>query len=369
MMDFTELAQSVLESRPEVIVAGVALIGALLTAIVSLVGNIITARVTYQSAKRQAEATLQSAKEQAEATLRAVQEEVRRRYEARKERAREELRERVERIGSQIVRPCERLLSRLIPICKLARLRCREFNPVNSEALSESDVAALAQYDNIANMYTRPLDLSAPHPGANARLTFVVYVFRTIGALGRWRDQVVRVAALDDPLIAPAFYQLRRLENAFCSPRLPGFTWFSREILEIIEDAFGSPRRRLSWEETTRRIRENPQLDYAANNIDENFLELFNPTAAFMAVRARQTRGALLAVYLVDLLQLLLPDYDFPFMEDREEIWKNVIQNFAQEQKARSQHVHWYLYTEGDVLAKDSGCPKPPAVTPTTSPT
>jgi hypothetical protein len=359
MMDFTELAQSVLDSRPEVIVAGVALIGAVLTAIVSLVGNIIIALVTYQSAKRQAEATLRSAKEQAEATLRAVQEEVQRRYQARRERAREELREHLERIGSQIVRPCERLLSRLIPICKLARLRCREFNPANLDVLPEPDADAIAQYDNIANMYNRPLDLAAPHPGANARLTFAVYVFRTIGALGRWRDQVVRVVALDDPLILPAVYQFRRLENAFCSTRLPFTPWFSREIVEVIEDAFGSARKRLSWEATIERIRKEPQLEYAVGRIDENFLQLFNPVASFMTVRARQTRGALLALYLMDFLKLLLPEYNFPFIEDREEIWKNVIQNFAQEQKSRNQQVHWYLYKQGDVL-ESSACPEPP---------
>lgn len=144
---------------------------------------------SYQAAKLQADQIFQAAKLQAEATIKAVCEEVERRYHARQERSRAELRERVERLSSRIVRPCERLLSRLSPICKLWRLRCADFTPKNWQLLPVDD-QALRDYDRFAQMYGEKLNASAAHPGANQRFTFVVYLFRALASIGKWREQV-----------------------------------------------------------------------------------------------------------------------------------------------------------------------------------
>lgn len=348
-MDFADLFNGIFEQTgPEIMVFFAALAGAGVTSIFGFLGTLVLARTTMRSARLQAETTLKS-----------VHEEVERRFQARIQRLRQELRERVERVSSQIVRPCERLLSRLIPMCKLRRVRCRDFNPAPTQSLSESDAQQLREYDRIAEMYERRLDLNVSHPGANQRATFIIHFFRTLAALGRWRQQIIGVVALDDPLVKPAIYQIRRIEVALCSPRLPADPWLSRDLVEAIEDTLRSDACLRSWERVAAKVAGSQQLQYAASSIDEALFGMFDPTLPFMKIRARQARAGILAIYLIDLLGLLLPGYEFPFQKDREEIWQAAVRDFCHQQLDRRQQILWYLYQEGDVVEAHT-CPELP---------
>ncbi|MCS7238775.1 MAG: hypothetical protein NZ899_10975 [Thermoguttaceae bacterium] len=348
-MDAIDRFIGYLLNRPELIAFFAAVIGSGVSAVAGLLGTMYAARRSYQAAKLQAEAT-----------IKAVCEEVERRYRARQERSRADLRERVERLSSRIVRPCERLLSRLSPLCKLWRLRCADFNPKPGQTLSSGDVQALRDYDRLAEMYGDALDSNADHPGANQRFTFIVYLFRALASIGKWRDQVVRVVALDDPLVAPAIYHIRRIEVALCSPRLPGKPWMSRDLLETIEDTLGPEGKSASWDRIVQKVNSSPQLRYAAKNVEESFFGIFDQSSRFMQLRSKQVRGGIIAIYLTDLLGLLLPEYDFIFKWDRDDIWP-ILRDFAKQQVDRGQEVNWYLYEEGDVLEKET-CPLPPSV-------
>lgn len=145
---------------------------------------------------------------------------------------------------------------------------------------------------------------------------------------------------------------------ALCSPRLPGKPWLSRDLLEAIEDTLGPEATTTSWDRVVQKVNSNPQLCYAAENVEESFFGLFDQNSRFMILRSKQARACILAIYVADLLGLLLPEYDFPFKRDRDEIWP-ILRDFAKQQVERNQDVNWYLYEEGDVLEKES-CPLPP---------
>ncbi len=55
-----------------------------------------------------------------------------------------------------------------------------------------------------------------------------------------------------------------------------------------------------------------------------------------MKLMAAAGAGGILAIYLIDLLELLLPRYQFPFKEDREAIWQAAVRAFALEQQHRN---------------------------------
>ncbi len=94
----------------------------------------------------------------------------------------------------------------------------------------------------------------------NTRFTFCGPSVPDLAVLGRWRERVVQVVALDDPLVLPPVYQLTADRSRTCSPRLPWRPWFSRDVLESIEDGFRANRNTLIWSQMAKKLAEDPQL-------------------------------------------------------------------------------------------------------------